>query len=128
MPGNAYTILLVDDSPIILERISQILQEVSCITSVKTAFDFEEAVAVFEKETINVALLDINLPGRNGIQLLTYIKDNYPLVKTIMLTNQSDSFYRNLCKRLGSDFFIDKSNEFEMITESVIRYYTNSAS
>lgn len=124
MQPKAYTVLLVEDSPIVLDRICDILNEVSCITEVKCAASFEEAVLLLEGNTVNVALLDINLPGKNGIQLLRFIKDNYPYVRTIMLTNQSDTYYRNLCKRLGSDSFIDKSNEFDTITDTVMRYYS----
>ena len=126
MPGSPYTILLVDDSPMILERISEILKDVSCIITVKKAAGFEEAVAILFQSPIDLAMLDINLHGKNGIQLLSFIKENYPFVKTIMLTNQSDNFYRNLCKRLGSDSFIDKSNEFDQITDNVMRYYTGT--
>lgn len=125
MSSNTYTVLLVDDSKIIVERVSALLSEVSCITNVERAASFEEAIIILENHTINVALLDINLPGKNGIELLSFIKQKYPDVKTIMLTNQSDSFYRNLCKRLGSDSFIDKSNEFEKITDKVRRFYSN---
>jgi DNA-binding NarL/FixJ family response regulator len=127
MSGQAYTVLIVDDSFIIQQRISEILSEVSCVTDVKIASGFEEAVSVLQKNKVDLALLDINLPGKNGIQLLMYIRENFPLIKTIMLTNQSDSYYRKLCERLGCDSFFDKSNEFELMIDRLVGYYSDSA-
>jgi len=40
-----------------------------------------------------------------------------------MLTNQSDEHYRSLCQRLGSDLFMDKTSEFELIPETILNYY-----
>ncbi len=121
-----YKVLVVDDSPIIVERIFQILGELDCITFIAKATNFSEAVTLLNEQIFNIVLLDINLPGKNGIELLSYIKANYPDIKNIMLTNQSDDYYRNLCQNLGSDSFIDKTSEFENIPHTILKYYNES--
>lgn len=121
---HVYKVLIVDDSPMIVERIFEILEELSCISYVGKALNFTEAVELLEEQRYDAALLDINLPGKNGIELLSYIKANYPHMKIIMLSNQSDDYYRNLCKTLGSDSFIDKTSEFEDIPKTIKEYFS----
>ena len=122
---NTYNVLVVDDSTLVVERILEILRELDCITLADKANNFTEAELLLAKEKYDVALLDINLPGRNGIELLSFIKANYPAMKIIMLSNQSDDYYRNLCQRLGSDSFIDKTSEFENIPQNILHYYND---
>lgn len=125
MCPDKYNVLVVDDSPIVVKRILQILNELECISSIENASSFTEATILLDKQKFDIALLDINLPGKNGIELLSFIKTNYPATKIIMLSNQSDSYYRSLCQRLGSDSFIDKTSEFENIPHNIMGYYND---
>lgn len=126
MQQHVYKVLVVDDSTIIVERIYEILGELDCISFVGKATSFSEAVELLRDQRYDVAMLDINLPGKNGIELLSFIKANHPSIKIIMLSNQSDDYYRNLCQSLGSDSFIDKTSEFENIPHTIRRYFNDS--
>jgi DNA-binding NarL/FixJ family response regulator len=126
MQQMVYKVLVVDDSPIIVDRVFDILGELECITFVGKATSFSEAVTLLAEQKYDLAMLDINLPGKNGIELLSYIKSNYPHIKIVMLSNQSDDYYRNLCSNLGSDSFIDKTSEFENIPQTISRYFNDS--
>jgi DNA-binding NarL/FixJ family response regulator len=108
-------IMLVDDSRIILNRLSAQLMEMESIAMVFKANTFQKAVDLLENEVIHIALLDINLPGKNGIDLLEHITKNFPQVKTIMVTNQGSDHYRATCAELGSFGFIDKSREIDKL-------------
>ena len=112
-----HKVLVVDDSLIIVQRVVEILKELDCIDFVSKASNYTEAIALLELNEYDVVLLDINLPGKNGIELLSYIKEKYPALKTMMLTNQSNDHYRSLCDKLGADFFVDKTSEFEKISQ-----------
>jgi DNA-binding NarL/FixJ family response regulator len=107
------TILIVDDSPLITERLQAMLKELQNIGSVECAGDYSSTLQLLVKMSADIVMLDINLPDRSGLDLLRHIKTNYPASIVIMLTNQSGDFYRNICKKLGADYFIDKSGEFE---------------
>ena len=61
------------------------------------------------------------MPGKNGIDLLKFLKENYPAIKTIVVTNNVSSNYQLLCQSMGADHFIDKSAEFEIIPEIINR-------
>ena len=107
------TILIIDDSLLITERIQVMLNGWEKIGTVERAGDYPAALQLLTTVPPDIVLLDINLPGRSGLDLLRHIKGNYPSIRVIMLTNQSGDFYRNICKKLGADYFIDKSKEFE---------------
>ncbi len=115
MQSNCFNILLVDDSQLVVQRLFEILNELDCVNSLKEANSYYQAVAVLDNTSIDIVMMDIHLPGKNGIELLKYIKENYPAIITVMLTNQVSTSYQSLCKAMGCDHYIDKSSEFEKI-------------
>ena len=109
-------VLIVDDALLVLTRVSDIINELDCVSDVLMAFTYQDAINKVASARPDVVLLDIHLRDKSGIELLDFIKRNYPSVKTIVLTNQVHNNYRNLCEKIGSDHFIDKSSEFERIS------------
>ena len=49
------------------------------------------------------------------MEISDFVKENYPTIKTIIVTNNASSNYKLLCESMGADYFIDKSAEFEKI-------------
>ena len=64
-----------------------------------------------------MAILDIDVPDGNGIELLEWIKKEYPAIIVIMFSNNADPFFRKAAENSGADYFLDKSMEFEGITQ-----------
>jgi DNA-binding NarL/FixJ family response regulator len=108
-------ILIVDDSSLITDRLEEMLHDIQGIDSILKASDYDEAISIIAKHKTDILFLDIHLPGKNGIELLGFIKDNYPKIKVVMLTNEASDYYRNICKKAGAAYFVDKSKEFELI-------------
>jgi DNA-binding NarL/FixJ family response regulator len=115
-------VLVVDSSVIVLERIQHLLTEMDCVEHIFKASNYEKAVDVLRSQTVDIVLLDTQLPGNKGFDLLSLIKKSYPETKTIILTNQSGSLYRHKVTLMGSDHFIDKSSEFEKIVQIINEY------
>ena len=109
-------LLIVDDSSLMIGKLKEILEGILFIKSITATSTYREAAESLENETPDVAILDIQLPDNSGIELLRYIKKDYPYIIVIMFTNQSNPYYRDYCKQLGAEFFIDKSNEFHKIS------------
>jgi DNA-binding NarL/FixJ family response regulator len=109
------TVLIVDDSSLILKRLHAMLEKVDAVGAVLHAKDYEEAVDIIRNNDIQIALLDIHLKDKSGIDLLKYIREEKLLLKVLMLTNQADSEYNQLCMKLGADHFLDKSKDFTQI-------------
>jgi DNA-binding NarL/FixJ family response regulator len=109
-------ILLVDDSTIVRERLKAMLSEVSKVETISQAKDQVEAMELLDKLNPEVVVLDIQMPGGSGIDLLRKLKRRKQPPLAIVLTNLSDSQYRKKCMDAGADFFFDKSSEFERVT------------
>ena len=108
-------ILVVDDNLNFVDRMISLLEEIEQIGQISTATNYDEAHNKFVTESPDIVLLDINMPGKNGIELLKSIKKNNSVCEVIMLTNHADEYYRLQCLELGANNFLDKSNEFHRV-------------
>jgi len=111
------SILIVDDSDLIQERIAAICSEVENIGIIYQARDSEEAYWQFNLYSPDVVILDIHIPGDNGIKVLENLRKNSQKVKIIILTNYPYDQYRKRCMELGADYFFDKSGDLNKIPE-----------
>jgi len=81
-------VLLVDDEVDFVETFSERLQMRNL--EISKAFSGKEALKVLKKnQTIEVVILDVKMPGMDGIEALAEIKKRYPLVEVIMLSGHS---------------------------------------
>ena|ERR1700676_1025966 len=108
-------VLIVEDSPIIIDRLQIMLEDLANVQTILHAGTYANAVPILTKTNPDIAILDINLPDKSGIELLRYIKKNHTETTVIMLSNQAGDYYRNLCQLCGAEYFIDKSKDFEQV-------------
>jgi DNA-binding NarL/FixJ family response regulator len=120
------TVLIVDDSPLIIQKINELLADVLNIGHITGCGTHHEAVKLMDELMPAVAILDINLPDKSGMEVLSYIKRNHPKTIVIMCTNQHSSYYREECLKLGANFFIDKSKDFEKIPQLISSLHTSA--
>lgn len=116
---NGQAILIVDDNLNFVERMICLLKELVNISNIHVATNYDEARILIAKEQLNVALLDINLPGKNGIEILKLIRQNKNKCEVIMITNHVDDYYRQQCLELGAKHFLDKSNDFALVPDII---------
>ncbi|MBI5858722.1 MAG: response regulator [Sphingobacteriales bacterium] len=112
-------ILIVDDNINFINRMEGLLNELDNIGRIDAASDYEKAVHLISKRTPDFLLLDINLPGRSGIEILKTIKKNGWQCEVIMVSNHTDEYYRNQCRELGARYFLDKSSEFGLVADII---------
>jgi DNA-binding NarL/FixJ family response regulator len=111
------SILIVDDSDLIQERIAAICSEVENIGIIYQARDSEEAYKQFNLNSPDLIILDIHIPGDNGIKVLENFRNISKIVKVIILTNYAHDQYRKRCMELGADYFLEKSGDLNKIPE-----------
>ena len=116
MKHKVIKVLIVDDSLIILARLVDELSTVEGVEVVGLARDIREAKESFEELRPDAVILDIRMPGGSGIDVLRHIKEQSPQTIVIMLTNFAEEQYRKSCEKAGADYFLDKSNEFNTIS------------
>lgn len=83
------SILVVDDNEDLCQTIADVMKKNGY--HVKTAFSGEDALAIIEKNLIDLVLLDIKLPGMDGLAVLAKIKKLYPGLLVIMITALTDA-------------------------------------
>jgi DNA-binding NarL/FixJ family response regulator len=112
-------VLVVDDSPAIRARLVTMLREVHDIHVVAEASDGDEALRLARLHAPDVVVLDLNLPGLSGLEVLALLKAEPAPPVVIILTNHPYDRYRGACLRGGADFFFDKSNDFDRVAAAV---------
>ena len=115
MKNNKKTVLIVDDSILIMERMIPIMEEIENISFVVHAASYQEGLEVLSRLTPDMVLLDINLPDKSGIELLRLINERHLEIAVLMISNNADSYYRNICKKLGARYFLDKSTDIDLL-------------
>jgi two-component system nitrogen regulation response regulator NtrX len=111
------TILIVDDEPQILQTISGLLQDENF--EVLTATEGESALKKVREELPDLVLLDIALPGRDGLEILKDLKDQQPTLPVIMISAYGSVENAVKATRLGAYDFIEKPPHADKVLLSV---------
>ena len=82
-------VLLVDDEPDFVEMLSLRLNEVG--EKITAAYSGKECLKILGNTEIDVVILDIKMPGMDGMETLKEIKKKFPLVEVIMLTGHGSA-------------------------------------
>jgi putative two-component system response regulator len=116
-------ILIVDDEPCVRGLLTQFLSQegYDCIA----AEDGNRALNILERENIPVVLLDMLMPGLNGISLLQEVKKSKPLTEAIMVTGFTDIAKAVEAMRLGASDYVLKPFHLKTVLASVHRALEN---
>lgn len=108
-------VLVVDDSDAIRSRLCALLAESPGLRVLGSARDGIEAVRAFERLRPDAVVLDIQLPGLSGLEVLQRIKGMAPRCIVVMLTNLQHGPYREISRNLGANAFFHKATEFQFV-------------
>jgi DNA-binding NarL/FixJ family response regulator len=112
-------VLVVDDSSVVRARLVAMLGEARDVRVVAEAWDGAEAVRLARAHLPDAVVLDLNLPGMSGLEVLAILKAEPSPPLVIVLTNHPHARYRAECLRSGADFFFDKSVDFDRVALAV---------
>jgi DNA-binding NarL/FixJ family response regulator len=110
-------VFIADDSRVVVERLADLLREVRGVQLVGRANDAREAILAIGKTNPDAVILDLQMPGGSGLEVLRSIRRSHPSVWVLICTNYPYPQYRQECVAAGADYFLDKSAEFEKIPE-----------
>lgn len=112
-------ILLVDDETLLLESLEIILSMESDMTVVGKANDGKEALKILKGIDIDLALVDLNMIGMGGIQLIKELKQIYPFIKILVLTTFYDKNNIVLAIKNGADGYLLKDSGKSTIINAI---------
>ena len=110
--------LLVDDEPLLLESL-EIILSLNNMEIVGKAHDGNEALQVLSKEKCDLALVDLNMKGMGGIELISHIKRDYSHVKILVLTTFYDDKSVTQAIAGGADGYLLKDSGKDAILGAV---------
>jgi DNA-binding NarL/FixJ family response regulator len=108
-------ILLADDSELILERLTEMLgifEQAEIVASLMNGTETLEKLRILKPD---LAILDIRMPGLNGLEIISEFRKENKTIKFIILTLFSSGYYRQAASDAGADYFFNKL-EFEKIS------------
>lgn len=107
--GNRIRILTVDDHPLILEGIASVLQRQPDMELVGEASDGFQAIEAFAKFRPDVSLIDLQMPGMNGVDTIIAILEKWPGARCVVLTTYAGDVQATRALKAGAKGYLLKS-------------------
>lgn len=108
-------VFITDDSKLVVERLADLLKEVSGVEVVGQAGNALDAVLSIQQMNPDAVILDLQMPGGSGLDVLKAIRRGHPQLQVLICTNYPYPQYRNECMAAGANYFLDKSADFDKI-------------
>jgi two-component system response regulator CpxR len=116
-PPEKEKVLLVDDEKEFVETLSERLCTRGFNTS--TALSGEEALSVFNDVPAEAVVLDLKMPGMDGLEVLRRIKSRHPDVEIIMLTGHGSDKERQTAMDLGAFAYFTKPQDIDVLAAAI---------
>ncbi len=113
--------LLVDDEKEFVQTLSARLQVRDMESAI--AYDGEEALSYMDKEEADVMVLDLKMPGIDGMEVLRTVKKERPHVEVIILTGHGSEKDKSLAMELGAFAYLEKPVDIEVLSKTMKEAY-----
>lgn len=115
-------VLIVDDDPMVAEFNKRYLAEMDGFEVAGIVHNVKSGIDVIEQTQLDLVLLDVYMPGGNGLDFLRYIRENGLEVDVILITAASDADKVQSALRLGAVDYLIKPFEFERFQQALLHY------
>ena len=112
-------VVIVDDHAIVRRGVRQIVAEHPGIEVVAEAGDYAELTAYLRDADCDVVLLDIALPGKNGIEILKSLRERHPRIRVLMFSTYPEDQYAVRALKAGASGYVNKSSAPEKLAEAI---------
>jgi DNA-binding NarL/FixJ family response regulator len=104
------SILIVEDHDYMVTVLTRLLQKKGHMEVVGAVNSAEEALSLLPEVEVDLVLVDISLPGKSGIELVSEIKKDYPGLRCLMLSGHQAAYYVRSSLEVGADGYISKQD------------------
>ena len=104
-------IILCDDHAVVRRGIRDTLCEADDITVVAEAASYSEVREALRKHTCDVLVLDLNLPGRGGLEVLASLRDSNSSVRVLVVSMFPEDQYAIRCLKAGAQGYLNKAGD-----------------
>ncbi len=114
-------VLITDDHPVVRRGIRQILEDDERIGLINEAADGKELIRKLEDQKYDVILLDISMPGRSGLELISQVKKIQSSAAVLILSIHSEEIYAIQSLKSGASGYLAKSSAPEELIRAIIK-------
>ena len=116
-------ILLVDDHAIVREGLRRIIDDTTGITISAEASTGQDALNLIWKEKYDLVILDISMPGKNGLQTLKEIKKHDAKLPVLMLSMHAEKQYAMRAIKAGASGYLTKESASEQLVSAIRKIF-----
>lgn len=116
-------VLVADHQPIVNYGIRMLFENSNDIKIVNTVNTAKQLINYLKKGTVDLVLMSMDLPDKNGITILRTIKKNYSNVRVIIFSAQPENIYATSGIRAGASGFLSKSATTSTIKKAILKVY-----
>ena len=99
--------------------LKNIIKECGCAEYIGHAHRGLTGVGMIQQHSPELVIIDLDIPGTSGFDLLIWVKETFPQTKVVIISNSLKPEYKQISESLGADYFLDKQNELNTIAEII---------
>ncbi len=114
-------VLIADDHPLLRRGMAQVLGATGEIEVVAEADSAEAALQALAKAEVDVAVLDVNMPGRSGLEIVPEIRELYPRTAILILSQYPEEQLAVRAIRAGASGYLTKESAPDLLISAVTK-------
>ena len=118
-------LLIVDDHEIVRAGIKRLVENTPNLNIVADLGSGEEAYQFLQKNTVDLIIMDVSMPGKGGIETTNQIKKRYPKIKILMLSMHDNAMIIEKAMKAGADGYILKNDLSDDLLNAVEKVMNN---
>jgi DNA-binding NarL/FixJ family response regulator len=118
-------LLIVDDHEIVRAGIKRLFENTPNLNIVADLGSGEEAYQFLHKNTVDLIIMDVSMPGKGGIETTNQIKKRYPKIKILMLSMHDNAMIIEKAIKAGADGYILKNDLSDDLLNAVEKVMNN---
>ncbi len=119
MNDTLIKVLLADDHSIVRAGLRRIIEESGDMSVVAEAADGKEAIAKTHETSPDIAVIDISMPGLDGLEVIDQLQDYYPKLPILVLTMHEEGQYMVRAVEAGAMGYITKKSAPEQLVKAI---------
>jgi two-component system, NarL family, invasion response regulator UvrY len=112
-------VLIADDHAVVRAGYRQFLETEPSITEIGEVSTGNETLNALRKKNWNLLLMDINMPGRSGLDILRHVTASYPRVRVLIMSGLAEEQYARNVLRAGASGYLSKGGSPEELLKAV---------
>jgi DNA-binding NarL/FixJ family response regulator len=112
-------VLIADDHPMVRKGLSQMVAETEDLESAGEAENYASVSRTLRQKPVDVLLLDVEMPGKNGLEILKAVRHSYPKLQVLMFSMYPEEQYAVRALKAGAAGYLTKNTPPQKVLEAI---------